>query len=321
MLKSLFILFFANCFSFYAQADLSPHKILICGVCKNIESCVPNLKSNAEVLGKHFQDYRVIIYENNSSDQTTALLSEWASLNKKVHFLHETLPPSDRPLSRTEKIANARNKVLDFVRKMNHSDYKYLVMVDLDFHTNWPIEEILKTINSPVGWDCVSSNGINPNGKYFDTYPYRSVDHPFGTELLGNQWWAEMGAHEFSLSGENWIPAYSAFGGLAIYKTSSIIKSSYSGIVTEDLKNYYKKLFALTPNNNPDRQKYLSLNELPLDTNINSVPITFRKNIEYESPPNYDQITCCEHVTLHATMAINGFNKFYINPKMMIKRW
>ncbi|MFV0339465.1 MAG: hypothetical protein ACK5MA_02380 [Parachlamydiaceae bacterium] len=42
-----------------------PEKILICGVCKDVELAVGPSIRNIEKLGKRFQDYTVIIYENN----------------------------------------------------------------------------------------------------------------------------------------------------------------------------------------------------------------------------------------------------------------
>jgi hypothetical protein len=292
-------------------------KILICGVCLNIEPSAANTIKNIEALGKCFKDNRVFIYENNSTDNTAKILSQWASENKKVTFLSETLP--DDLLStmfRTEKIARARNIVLDLVRQINYQDYKYLIMVDLDFKTDWPIDEIINTIESPIKWDCVSANGLVWGDVYWDRYAYRGLDYPFGPELLGELFWKELfttASSEpsnltwFSLKGKKWIPTYSAFGGLAIYKTSAIINSAYSGIVNSAVENFYKKILSKLPQNNIHLQKYLELIGMPFDSNMKTIPIRFQNS------------TCCEHIPLHASMARRGFGKFYINPNMLMR--
>jgi hypothetical protein len=292
-------------------------KILICGVCLNIESSAPNTIKNIEALGKCFKDNRVFIYENNSTDNTAKILAQWASENKKVTFLSETLPNDLlSTMCRTEKIARARNIVLDLVRQINYQDYKYLIMVDLDFQTDWPIDEIINTIESPIKWDCVSANGLDGD-VYCDRYAYRGLDYPFGPELLGEVFWYDLGATWFSLKDKKWIPTYSAFGGLAIYKTLAIINSSYSGIVNSDLEVFYKKILAKLPQNNIHRQKYLGLIGMPCDSNMKTIPIKFQYNTPSHGPSHY--ISCCEHTPLHASMARQGFNKFYINPKMFMR--
>ncbi len=289
-------------------------KVLICGVCKDIESAVPYVIENAELLGTYFSDYRVIIYENNSADNTAILLTEWAKRNKNVIFVSEILDDISS-ISRTENIARARNKVLDII-KDEYAEYEYLINVDLDFQCAWPIDEILKTIKSQKKWDCVSANGLWRN-IYWDRYAYRSKKHPFGPELIGDDWWGTF--HPlFSVGGEEWLPVYSAFGGLAIYKTATVINFRYSGIVTLDLQDYYKNILQTLTKNNTSAKKYLDLIHWNYSSDIDQAPILFRYNTVAFSPPHYPYITCCEHMTLHASMAMHGFGKIYINPKMQL---
>ena len=86
-----------------------------------------------------FEDYKVFIYENNSTDNTSALLSQWAAVNPKISFISETLPDCLLQLPRTEKIARARNNLLNEIRKNYDSAFDYLIMADLDIPSSWPI--------------------------------------------------------------------------------------------------------------------------------------------------------------------------------------
>lgn len=222
------------------------------------------------------------------------------SKNQKVTFFTEKVL-EDR--SRYVRIAKARNEVLSEIRKNidQYKDYKYLVMVDLDFLYDWPIDEIVSTINSQGDWDCVSANGLekglvkNEENIYYDRLAFRNEKFPFGPEVIGKKlWFSNLKKIWFSLKDNSWIPVYSAFGGLAIYKTATIISFSYSGRITEDLKKYYQKILQPLSAKKSSSQK--------------------RRSIQFKEK------TCCEHLTLHASMAMHGYNKMYVNPLMIIHR-
>lgn len=297
----LSIFLFISSLIFGQTNNPSQEKILICGVGKNVGKAVENTIKNIEALGDNFADYAVIIYENNSADNTAEQFRTWAQKNNHVVFFSQTLL-QEYSSYREENIAIARNIVLSLARDPKYSDFRYLIMVDLDFLTPWPIREILETIRSPIEWDCVSANGIINRSYYYDRYAFRNEEFPFGPELLGEWFWSNLSKTQFNLTQDNWMPVYSAFGGLAIYKTASILPFSYSGTITEDLGNFYKQILLSLPKNNLHLRKHLR-NTNKSQRNQSKAPIILN------SP-------CCEHVSLHASMALHGFGKFYINPKM-----
>ena len=66
-----------------------PYKVIFCGVVKNADA---NLKKNINLCinnGKNFEDYRVVIYENNSTDNTKHILKEYE--NDKIIIKCEDL--------------------------------------------------------------------------------------------------------------------------------------------------------------------------------------------------------------------------------------
>lgn len=322
--KKFFFLFVCvQFYGFYVESnEASQQKVIICGVGKDIEQALPNTIKNIEALGNLFADYAVIIYENNSKDNTAKILEKWSKKNNRVTFISEHVSKKKLPGSRTEKIARARNIVLALARDPAYSDYKYLVMADLDFLCRWPIETIVKTLDWNTEWDCVSANGCSAWGGefYWDRYAFREASLPFGPELMGDNWWgSECEASQFALVGHNWLRVYSAFGGLAIYKTESILSSSYSGIVTGDLQTYYSKIIRSLSRETPQLKHYLVINDIRPNCKRSDIPIIFRENSYPEHPANYGRVTCCEHVPLHATMALNGYGKFYINPELFLQ--
>lgn len=297
-------------------------RVLICGVCRNVAATVPNTIANIEKLGNAFTDYRVIIYENNSTDGTKSLLSAWAQQAHKVTFISEDLAAAQLPPTREGKIARARNIVLAQARAMKYKKYKYLIMVDLDFSGPWPIAEIVSSLKRRVKWDCISANGLGrvpPVGKtpvYWDRYAFRSKRYPLGPEVLGERWWADLPLacgkpHEwFSLNQSKWLSVYSAFGGLAIYKTKTILKFSYSPVVTKAVEQYYRKILRAVDQSNPQLQKYQEA--------LRNAGLTQCSSIFCLTTKPMESITCCEHLPLHAAMALRGYNKFYVNPKMKV---
>lgn len=319
IMKKIIYLFFLFFFSFlHGSVDpasiCSREKILICGVAKNVERAIPITIKSIEALGACFEDYEVIIYENNSCDKTKEKFRAWSDKNSKVTFISENI---SQHLPRTEMIARARNIVLDVAMKSKYDDFKYLLMADLDFLHEWDIQGILSSFSFDEDWDAIAANGIllktalpfiKP-GSYVDYYAFRDETYPLGPELLNSYWLilTDRGKdRRFTLlPSDPFYKVYSAFGGLAIYKRSSIKECKYSGSVTEDMKIFTKEIMETYGN------KYCAqINEYFQD---NQNRDSFKKGIL-----RFRGTAVCEHCALYASMALKGHNKIFINPRMIM---
>ena len=302
-----------------AATDVSHEKILICGVGKNVAIRLSNLIGYMEQFGSYFADYQILLYENDSTDETVDLMNQHAGRNPHIHFVSEKFQDEEL-FPRTVRIARARNKVLDMAKNPLYSDYKFLVMTDLDLLRDWAIPEMLVSIQNSDHWDAVFANGIFANPHfYYDRYAFRNSEYPFGPELLGDHFWDEVFTSWFQvLSQTAWIPVYSAFGGFAIYKTSIILHFTYSGTVTDELAEYYQVIAANLPSSSPHLEYYLNKNGL--GGTSRPLPIVFCENSKFERKdlPSTPPYTCCEHLPLHASMALRGYGRFYINPQMVV---
>jgi len=314
-----------------------PEKVLICGIAKNVEKAIPNTIRSATELGSHFSDYRIIIYENNSSDQTKKLFRDWAKKDSRVLFHSEYLTKKkfEKTLSmgiknRTEMIARARNKVLDIAMQKKFNSYKYVIWADLDFLERWDIENIVDTILHPEQeWDAVFAYGA------YDLFALRSSEWPLGAELIGAYYWEHLDRirKEFILDKNGpWKKVYSAFGGFGIYQRDAIMGCRYSGIVTQDLekvtiqwlaqakekknipflKEYEEFLLKyqtieLTGKNLANRDQY------PADLGIRfpNGQITW-----FSCSPNETLPWTCEHIPFHASMILKGRDRIFINPRI-----
>lgn len=310
-------------------------KVLICGICRNIEKAVPGTICSIEELGKRFTDYHAIIYENNSNDKTVSLLKQWEKENPHVIFLTEKL--SSRSLCRElpmgighriEKISRARNKVLDVAMNKKFDDYKYVIWADLDFLEPWNTDAIVETILHPEQeWDAVFA------GSHYDLFALRSKSFPIGYELIGATYWKHLDQirEQFCPKVDDpWMEVYSAFGGLGIYKRDAIRGCRYSAVITKDLEKVVEGWLPLAR----ESGDVLFLKEYDQFL-AEGTAIVVTKPLERKQYPEHmgvrlpeGKITwfslskeatlpwTCEHLPFHATMILNGRDRLYINPNI-----
>lgn len=190
-------------------------RVIICGICKNIESNARSMLSKLSTLGNMFGSYEVFIYENDSTDSTIQKLVEYsANLSIPLTLQSEKLRvephEQDKSLYRRQRMAYARNKYLDYIK---HKIADYVIVVDLDIKFGFSYQGIAHSFSCPI--DVVGSNGIiyqkTEDGKkyrlFYDTWAYRETSAEIGNEgnlLVFNR-------------GEPLVSLQSCFGGLAIY--------------------------------------------------------------------------------------------------------
>src|SRR5579872_168948 len=228
----------------YLNAVL-PQKVIICGVCKNVEKKAPYSIKIMEKIGSLFSDYRVIVYENNSRDKTPSIIRQWAATNPRVLALTERVDRSKLDqifVNRLENgnyyapeaIARARNIVLEKAMSEEYKDFTYLIWMDMDFQFEPNYAGFVEIFETNREWDAIFANGTDSKKNHWDWYAFRDDQCPLGSELLGNAWWylpKKLVLHPE----DDWYPVYSAFGGCGVYKKSSIEGCKYSGLVTKDL--------------------------------------------------------------------------------------
>ncbi len=155
----------------YAQAKL-PEKVVICGVCKDVEGRLQSTMHIMEKIGGLFEDYRILVYENNSKDHTPGILKRWSLTNPKVivrcewcddkYFSHTIVNREFRnQFARTERIARARNIVQEIAMGPEYEEFPYIIWIDMDFKTMPPLEAIVEVFESDREWDAVFAYGID----------------------------------------------------------------------------------------------------------------------------------------------------------------
>jgi len=325
-LKPIKFQLFNTWFSFLVRmSNRVNENVLLLGIIKNGENVIDK---NIDYLIKTsdlFTKSKILIYENNSTDNTKNILSKYKNnisiftdnfsdeyiKNNSKMWAYTKYTGSDHPV-RIEWITYARNKLVHEIRKSEYDEYKYVIWFDVDSN-GWDINGIYDSFQHE-GWDAIFANGINNNNEYYDYYALRMKNFEFGPEILGELWWNKVWNKEFVFKADNeLVPIYSAFAGIGIYKKEIFDNIEYTCMITEDIYNFYKKLLQKCDNNIRDvatKSCYKFGDGVYMFDNS----IQLKKN----SGCNYPMV--CEHVGLHFTMINKGYSKLFINPKMVYNR-
>ena len=209
-------------------------KCFIVGLARNIGKHLPRIIPDIERLGRCFLDYRVRVYENDSIDNTKEVLDEWAFNNSKVNYIYEQLNAprlTDLSVRRIDLMSSYRNKLLEhFFLRNDWYTFKYFMVIDLDLY-GFSIDGILNSIGHE-NWDCITSNGrihtsMSPyTNVYYDIFALRETEDESPNRHFGK---LQTKYKDIKVN-DGLIPVSSAFNGLAIYKTVSIVGSKYYSI-------------------------------------------------------------------------------------------
>lgn len=206
-------------------------RIVLCGLARNVAELLPLTRARLEQTGAMFADYRVLLYENDSTDNTARQLAEWAEQNERVVVVSER---RDRPqhasvrcLDRAADMADYRNRVQQEVAE-RWGDFDYVCVVDTDLADGWSYDGLAHSFGSQP-WDFVGAYGIihqrhrlSLQALHYDVWAYRSfgdytpIDGRAGNVLS----WTR---------GEPLVPVYSCFGGVGLYRMPAWLAGRYAG--------------------------------------------------------------------------------------------
>lgn len=201
---------------------------------------LPPVIENINKISQCFKQTNVIFYYDYSRDNTLNIIETFMNdTNKKnlsVEIIHNISP---KGISRTENIANARNGILSRIRDC-YNDYEFFIMMDANEYAcigeiNIPVFREVFEPTKINEWDAVS---FDREAGYYDTWALSFGNYVYSFSHFDN--WkkvVECMRKEFNellndyKSREEFIPVYSAFNGLAIYKTNNFIDCIYTDII------------------------------------------------------------------------------------------
>lgn len=224
-----------NEYIIYGKEFLLNKNICITGLIKNGADHIDDKLNLFRLIRSHCASLSVLIYENDSIDDTVHKIKSWQDTDIQFHIISETLNATHRghpykDIERTTAMASYRNKCLDYIRKKIKSDY--IIVLDLDYK-----QMSMDGLLNSFGWMSKKSqidimagfsyqqhaNGLLTN---YDSWAYR-----------GNWWRDYQSDKNFAYTFINWVPfigsepfkVNSAFGGCCIYKNNIYLQGKYTG--------------------------------------------------------------------------------------------
>jgi len=192
-------------------------KAVFVGCAKDIEKELHHSLKDIVRLASEFEDYVILIYENDSSDKTVDVIRRFSKKNPNIKLISETHIPG----TRTQRLARGRNILLN-IAKTAYATYDFLVVMDMDY-TRSNTESILKVAESmPQDYSGVTAVSRN---KYYDWWAFRSSDLHLNYDChkdkqLGNcHMWGDRFGYELN---KKLRKVESAFNGIGVYRISHI---------------------------------------------------------------------------------------------------
>ena len=230
--------------------------VVITGLCKNIAPVLDHTIARLYQTSKFFNDYRFLVYENDSEDGTSERLKEYASKDDQFILLqestgHKGFDSTSKTLDRALYLSMLRNKCKNLIVDLKDYKIDYVIVIDLDLEGGWSYDGIINSFAYDLdGWSAMTANGIRYEDRvtrtgdqesraccrlFHDTWAYRD----YGCEELAEDR-SHLGARSRGVSGYCFergdppVEVFSNFNGLGIYRFEDIIRCEYGAEQHQD---------------------------------------------------------------------------------------
>jgi len=203
--------------------------LVVCGLVRNAEENLQKNLARLDVLRPYFRSFRVVIYENDSTDRTKQILEEYASERADVFvstadYNEDPMTGGPFSLHRIDLMARFRNQ---YLKKLNeYPDTDYVAVIDLDIYS-FSTEGFLGCFRKAGDWDMLSAFGSNyveysSGPVFYDIYAFVPRTQSPVLEMyfrdfneFKNQ---QSNLYKTFLKAAEPLPVNSNFNGLAIYR-------------------------------------------------------------------------------------------------------
>jgi len=266
-----------------------------CCICGTVRNCGPYLKrvlENIEKIGSIFNDYKIVFFYDNSTDNTLDILKNYQKKNPRlIFYVNKTLISPFR----THRLAYGRNYCLDYV-KTNKEMFPYFIMMDLDDVNckNLNIEPLRRSLKRD-DWDGLSFNtsphyydvwGLSIKPYYF-SYNHFNYNSTHNAGLIGNY----VDKILKTMPKNKLLPCLSSFNGFSIYRTKKFLNTYYDGRVRTDIM---PKEF------------------IQLHSHVARSKLIYRRICNVDG--RYED---CEHRSFHAQAVFNSGARIRISPEVL----
>jgi hypothetical protein len=257
------------------------YKLVICCLARNSAKHFANSRARVEAIGRSFEDYVVLIFENDSSDNTRYLIKQWAVENPRIKLI-QCADAVDCKLSNPEgydlenngkqkvRMANMvkfRNRYLNKLQCVPQ-EFTHVFIYDFDCRGPLDLDAVARVMDIQETWDVVSVNKLSYGPPFYsvpvggDFLAYLSPNGSVQDAMKQTMSQRNTEILHLSKSKRQLEPVRSAFGGGAFYQRKALVHNRYK-LVDDDLFG-------------------------------------------------------CEHIGLHLSMAKNGFNRQFVAPSCVL---
>lgn len=218
-----------------------PNSLLIVGVVRNCAHCIVGEVKRLSAVTKTIPRVYFFLVESDSSDDTVERLN--LLRDSDPNFTFEVLGRlQDAFPHRTDRIAYCRNKYLQKIRATDlYRKCDYVLVADFDGVNSKLTASAFASCWARKDWDVCTANQAGP---YYDIWALRhdswspndyeeakSFLRSYGVSRYRAQVATVLARMIVIPTGSPWIRVNSAFGGLALYKTSAILNKTYEGLL------------------------------------------------------------------------------------------
>lgn len=206
-----------------------PCNLVVCGLVRNAEENLQRNLARLDVLRPAFRSFKVVIYENDSTDRTKEILAAYASGREDVVVSmadYNENPMAGGPFSlhRIDLMARFRNEYLAKLRE--YPDTDYVAIIDLDVY-HFSVKGFLNSFRETGSWDMRSAFGSNYvayslRPVFYDIYAYVPREENPMLELYFQNF-SDFKKQQRKLyvtfsGAKTLVPVNSNFNALAIYR-------------------------------------------------------------------------------------------------------
>lgn len=218
---------------------------------RDCKDAIVRNKPKIEKLCSFFEDYHIVVVENDSTDGTQEVLQNWADENSRVvvdSFNDHSEHLTDSSFERISHMVLLRNRLLDDIRQLPAPDI--VVMMDVDIY-DFDVEGLGDSIRqAPAGWGGLMANGrcVLPDHRFlkyqYDQYALMAIGEEMShmhMDMFTTRHLFRRGRMLDQLVQRcNYVSVNSAFGGIGVYRYEAIKSAKYH---TVKIDNSQRKVF------------------------------------------------------------------------------
>jgi hypothetical protein len=232
------------------RISIQSSSIIFTGLARNIGLKIKETIENCVVLGTFFKSYKIILFENDSSDDTRKIIQSIAETNPNILLIDcEGYKDCKFNLcnlyeygimnkNRIDRMTFFRNVYMTIIQK-HFSSYDYMCVVDFDLDGIIPLYGLVHALNCPYDWSCICANGRSSvPGTFgmfttmYDAMAFCKTKQDIQESKIGDRGMSHLFSKylrlvylsnvDSSYNESGFIPVLSAFNGLAIYKIKDL---------------------------------------------------------------------------------------------------